>query len=232
MQTHTGRAVGCPGCRSRHVEIAHWEGACPRNGLGMPCRAGAAPGSCRACTRASVPVAMNRWVARRSCGEIFTFISLSESLKMEKSWGLRPRWGTRSFFRLSAAGRAEQSLACSSHKTAAAGPHGTCTRIDRHVLLHPMAGLLWRSRWSMEHINHAVHPALGAAPWAGSRIVKHTYSSGTSPGLSWLHPELQMSLGTTPRHFMPNTDVPRSGPAQPPAASLLLYLEHSRLPDT
>lgn len=148
MQTHTGRAVGCLGCRSRHVEIAHWEGACPRNGLGMPCRAGAAPGSCRACTRASVPVAMNRWVARRSCGEIFTFISLSESLKMEKSWGLRPRWGTRSFFRLSAAGRAERSHACSSHKAAAAGPHGTCTRIDRHVLLHPMAGLLWRSRWS------------------------------------------------------------------------------------
>lgn len=48
---------------------------------------------------------MKRCVASRSCGEIFTFISLSDSLKMEKSWGLRPRWGTRSFFRLSAVGR-------------------------------------------------------------------------------------------------------------------------------
>lgn len=109
-------------------------GARSRNSSGMPCRAGtAAAGRCRACARARVPVAMNRCVARRSCGEIFTFISLSESLKMEKSWGLRPRWGTRSFFRLSAAGqKAEWSPACSSHKaTAAAGPHTTHTRMER-----------------------------------------------------------------------------------------------------
>lgn len=57
---------------------------------------------------------MKRCVASRSCGEIFTFISLSDSLKMEKSWGLRPRWGTRSFFRLSAVGR-EWKLTTEAH---------------------------------------------------------------------------------------------------------------------
>lgn len=51
-----------------------------------------------------IPVAMKRWVASRSCGEIFTLISESESLNKEKSCRFLSRCGTLCFFRLSAVG--------------------------------------------------------------------------------------------------------------------------------
>lgn len=50
-----------------------------------------------------IPVAMKRCVASRSCGEIFTLISESESLNKEKSCRFLSRCGTLCFFRLSAA---------------------------------------------------------------------------------------------------------------------------------
>lgn len=52
----------------------------------------------------AIPVAMKRCVASRSCGEIFTLISESESLNREKSCRFLSRCGTLCFFRLSAAG--------------------------------------------------------------------------------------------------------------------------------
>lgn len=147
----------------------------------MPCRAGTATGRCRACTR--VPVAMNRCVARRSCGEIFTFISLSESLKMEKSWGLRPRWGTRSFFRLSAAGqRAEWSPTCSSHKAAAAAHEWREARLAADYGRAAVEQQLEQQGAQ----NVSCITALGAAPRGRSRVGKHAAFSGTSPGLPCL----------------------------------------------
>lgn len=49
-----------------------------------------------------LPVARKRCVASSSWGETFTFISLSESLKMEKSCCFLSWWDTRRFVRLSA----------------------------------------------------------------------------------------------------------------------------------
>lgn len=51
-----------------------------------------------------LPVAMKRCVASKSCGEILTLISESESLNREKSCRLLSRCGTLCFFRLSAVG--------------------------------------------------------------------------------------------------------------------------------
>lgn len=61
-----------------------------------------------------VPVAMKRCVASRSWGEIFTLISLSDRRKMEKSWGFLPRWGARSFFRLSAGRSGWERYTCAT----------------------------------------------------------------------------------------------------------------------
>lgn len=57
-----------------------------------------------------LPVARKRCVASRSCGETLTFISLSDSLNMEKSCCFLSWWDTLLFVRLSAAKTQQQCI--------------------------------------------------------------------------------------------------------------------------
>jgi len=192
----------------------------------------------RACTRARVPVAMNRCVARRSCGEIFTFISLSESLKMEKSWGLRPRWGTRSFFRLSAAEqRAEQLPACSSHKgTAAAGSHTACTRMERGmscwILWQGCCGAAARAAVCTKHaVRHSLgNSSLGRQQGGETCCFLRNKSWAALAGCitqSWKG-AWEPPIGTScPTHV----SLGQALPSHRLLMLVLLCLEHSRLPD-
>lgn len=90
-----------------------------------------------------LPVAMKRCVASRSCGEIFTLISESESLNREKSCRLLSRCGTLCFFRLSAIGSQGEKDAqnhCWSLDayTDSLGPHMLCSaNWRRHGQLSP-----------------------------------------------------------------------------------------------
>lgn len=75
-----------------------------------------------------LPVAMKRCVASKSCGEILTLISESESLNREKSCRLLSRCGTLCFFRLSAVGPQGKHGSQNRHWSLAAytdslGPH-------------------------------------------------------------------------------------------------------------
>ena len=65
--------------------------------------------------RAIIPVAMKRCVASRSCGEIFTLNSESESLNKEKSCRFLSLCGTLCFFRLSAVGTGDRRQPSQSH---------------------------------------------------------------------------------------------------------------------
>lgn len=74
-------------------------------------------------------------------------------------------------------------------------PYHMRTYGERHVLPHPMAGLLQSTQ------NVPCITALGAAPRGRSRVLKHASLSGTSPGLPWLDasPIVGKELGNHPR---------------------------------
>lgn len=80
-----------------------------------------------------LPVERKRCVAKRSWGEIFTFISFSDSLKMEKSWCFRSWWETRRFVRLSA-DRADAHT--SEHKMRAFKSAASCSLSCVFVRIH------------------------------------------------------------------------------------------------